>query len=74
MGLFDRLLRDARFALRGFHRTPGFFSTTVAILGLGIGMSVAMFTVFRTVLTIACFPAASFALGRSQRALMGATA
>ena len=50
MGLFDRLLRDARFALRGFHRTPGFFSTTVAILGLGIGMSVAMFTVFRTVL------------------------
>lgn len=28
-------------------------------------------TVFRTVLTIAIFPAASFALGRSQRALMG---
>ena len=50
MGLFDRLLRDARFALRGFHRTPGFFVTTVAILGLGIGMSVAMFTVFQTVL------------------------
>jgi rod shape-determining protein MreD len=30
-------------------------------------------TVFRTVLTIAIFPAASFALGRSQRALMGAS-
>lgn len=29
-------------------------------------------TVFRTVLTIAFFPAASFALGRTQRALMGA--
>ena len=29
-------------------------------------------TVFRTVLTIAVFPAASFALGRMQRALMGA--
>lgn len=29
-------------------------------------------TVFRTVLTIAIFPAASFALGRTQRALMGA--
>jgi rod shape-determining protein MreD len=28
--------------------------------------------VFRTALTIALFPAASFALGRSQRALMGA--
>ncbi|HEV2179862.1 MAG TPA: ADOP family duplicated permease [Gemmatimonadaceae bacterium] len=50
MGFVDRLLRDARFAVRGFRRTPGFFTTTVAILGLGIGMSVAMFTVFRTVL------------------------
>ncbi len=28
-------------------------------------------TVFRTVLTIAIFPVASFALGRTQRALMG---
>ena len=50
MGLIDRLARDARFALRGFRRTPGFLATTVAILGLGIGMSVAMFTVYRTVL------------------------
>jgi hypothetical protein len=30
-------------------------------------------TVFRTVLTIAIFPVASFALGRTQRALMGAS-
>lgn len=50
MGFVDRLIRDARFAARGFRRTPGFLVTTVAILGLGIGMSVAMFTVFRTVL------------------------
>ncbi len=50
MGFVDRLIRDARFAVRGFRRTPGFVVTTVAILGLGIGMSVAMFTVFRTVL------------------------
>ena len=50
MGFVVRLLRDARFAVRGFRRTPAFFITTVAILGLGIGMSVAMFTVFRTVL------------------------
>jgi hypothetical protein len=28
--------------------------------------------VFRTVLTISIFPAASFVLGRTQRALMGA--
>lgn len=31
-------------------------------------------TMFRTVLTIAIFPVASFALGRSQRAVMGAAA
>jgi predicted permease len=41
---------DARLALRGFRRTPGFFVTAVIILGTGIGASVAMFAVFRTVL------------------------
>ncbi|HEY4129483.1 MAG TPA: ABC transporter permease [Gemmatimonadaceae bacterium] len=46
----DRVGQDVRLALRGFRRTPGFFITAVIILGLGIGMSVAMFTVFRTVL------------------------
>jgi predicted permease len=46
----DQLRQDLRFALRGFRRTPGFFITAVVILALGIGMSVAMFTVFRTVL------------------------
>ncbi|HEX3867164.1 MAG TPA: ABC transporter permease, partial [Gemmatimonadaceae bacterium] len=46
----DRLQRDIRFVLRGFRRTPAFVVTALAILGLGIGMSVAMFTVFRTVL------------------------
>jgi putative ABC transport system permease protein len=37
-------------ALRGFRRSPGFFATAVLIVGLGIGMSVAIFSVFRTVL------------------------
>src|SRR5215467_3468946 len=46
----DRLRQDLRFAVRGFRRTPCFFITAVAILALGIGMSAAMFTVFRTVL------------------------
>lgn len=46
----DRVWQDVRFALRGFRRTPGFVATAVIILALGIGMSVAMFTVFRTVL------------------------
>ena len=43
-------MTDARFALRGFRRTPGFVITAVLILGLGIGMSVAMYTVFDAVL------------------------
>src|SRR5215831_2478914 len=37
-------------AQRGFRRSPGFFATAVLIVGLGIGMSVAIFSVFRTVL------------------------
>ncbi|WP_158508729.1 ADOP family duplicated permease [Gemmatirosa kalamazoonensis] len=44
------LAQDARLALRGFRRTPGVFVTAVVILALGVGMSVAMFSVFRTVL------------------------
>ena len=45
-----RTWQDIRLALRGFRRTPSFVATAVIILALGIGMSVAMFTVFRTVL------------------------
>ena len=46
----DHVLSDARLALRGFRRTPGFFVTAVIILGTGIGASASMFAVFRTVL------------------------
>lgn len=46
----DWLRQDVRFALRGLRRSPAFTVTAVAILAIGIGMSVAMFTVFRTVL------------------------
>ena len=46
----SRLLDDIRLALRGFRRAPAFFATAIVILSIGIGMSVAMFTVFRTVL------------------------
>jgi len=46
----SHLSRDVRLALRGFRRSPGVFVTAVGILALGIGLSVAMFTVFRTVL------------------------
>ncbi|HEY9227050.1 MAG TPA: ABC transporter permease, partial [Gemmatimonadaceae bacterium] len=46
----NRLAHDWRLALRGFRRSPALFATAVVILALGIGMSVAMFTTFRTVL------------------------
>ena len=41
---------ELRFALRGFRRAPAFFATAVIILALGVGMSAAMFGLFRTVL------------------------
>ncbi|HEX5436317.1 MAG TPA: ABC transporter permease [Gemmatimonadaceae bacterium] len=49
LGWLDQLLRDARIAVRGFRRTPTFAVTAVLILGLGIGMATAMFTVFHAV-------------------------
>ena len=45
-----RLLTDLRLALRSLRRSPLFTATVILILGLGIGMSTAMFTVFRSVL------------------------
>jgi putative ABC transport system permease protein len=47
--VMGRIQQDLRIALRGFRRTPAFFLSAVVILGLGIGMSVAMVTVFRAV-------------------------
>ena len=46
----DRLEHDIRIALRGFRRTPSFTITAVLILAVGIGMAVAMFTVYDAVL------------------------
>jgi putative ABC transport system permease protein len=47
---WEQVARDIRIALRGFRRTPAFAGTVVLILALGIGMAVAMFTVFDAVL------------------------
>lgn len=42
-------IRSIRVALRGLARTPAFTIAAVAILGLGMGSAVAVFTVFRAV-------------------------
>lgn len=44
------LLLDVRFALRALRRRPGFASTAVAVLGVGIGATTVIFTVFNAVL------------------------
>ena len=47
---FESLRRDARVALRSLRRTPAFAIATVAILALGIGLSTAMFSVYKSVI------------------------
>ena len=47
--MIDALLADLRYALRQLRRAPTFAATVVLILGIGIGMATAMFTVFRAV-------------------------
>lgn len=46
----ERVRQDVRIAVRGFRRSPSFTITAVLILAIGIGMAVAMFTVFDAVL------------------------
>ncbi len=46
----DRLRHDLKVAVRAIRRAPGFAAATIAILGLGIGVSTAMFAIYKTVL------------------------
>src|SRR5579864_506806 len=43
-------MRDIRLALRQFRKTPGFVTTVVLTIALGIGANIAIFTLVHTVL------------------------
>lgn len=47
---FDTLLRDARYAIRTFRRTPWFAAAAVLTLALGIGANTTVFTFIENVL------------------------
>ncbi|HJZ99324.1 MAG TPA: hypothetical protein VKE70_22590, partial [Candidatus Solibacter sp.] len=46
----DRVLRDARFAMRLLCKSPAFALTAIGVLALGIGATTAIFSVVRAVL------------------------
>jgi putative ABC transport system permease protein len=43
---FETTLLDVRYALRTFRRSPGFVLTVAATIALGLGINVALFTLF----------------------------
>jgi hypothetical protein len=42
----ETISQDVRYALSGFRRTPGFASTVVATIALGLGLNTTLFTIF----------------------------
>jgi len=43
--MLDRLTRDLRYGVRSLRKTPGFAAVVILTLGLGIGLTTAMFSV-----------------------------
>ncbi|GMV06465.1 MAG: hypothetical protein AMXMBFR53_27410 [Gemmatimonadota bacterium] len=43
-GMFETTLQDVRFAARSLRRNPGYAASAVAVLGLGIGATTAIFS------------------------------
>ena len=50
MPAFESLIRDARYGVRSLLKSPGFAIAGVVILGLGIGVNSAIFTVVNAVI------------------------
>jgi predicted permease len=49
-GLVSDMVRDGRYALRGFARTPGFTAAVVLILAIGIGANAAIFSIMEALI------------------------
>jgi putative ABC transport system permease protein len=48
--MLDTLVRDLRYGVRTLRRSPGFLLAAILILGLGVGMNSALFTVVNAVI------------------------
>lgn len=48
--MLDAVRRDMKLAIRSLRRAPGFSVGTIAILGLGIGLSTTMFGLYKSVI------------------------
>jgi len=48
--LFDALIKDVRYTLRLTRKSPGFFATVIMLLGLGIGLNSAIFSLLDALL------------------------